>query len=1042
MKDISNMNFIEMEHEILKFWEDDNCFKTLQEKNKDKKPFRFLDGPVTANNPMGVHHAWGRTLKDVFLRYKSMTGHTSHYCSGFDGQGLWVEVEVEKELGFKNKKDVEDYGLDRFTSKCMERVDKYSKIITGQSKRLGQWMDWENSYYTNTDENITAIWHFLKVCAENGWIKKAARPMPWCPRCGTSLSEHEMTGSYKTVEHVSVFAKLPVKGKDFDILVWTTTPWTLSANIALAVNPELEYFVVKCQGLERPIVLCKNAIKYIEGEKQVLSKMKGEELVSLEYETFFPEFEAQKGRVHKILPWKDVAADEGSGVVHIAPGCGLEDFELCKPLGIEGICPVDESGIFYEGYGFLSGKNAKLVAEDIFEELKKQNKFFKTQKITHSYPVCWRCKTEILFRLVSEWFICTEEIKPKLLAANETIKWEPAYMGKRMSDWLVNMGDWGISRKRFYGLPLPIFECPNCGKVTVVGSKEELERLGAKGLDKIPHLHRPWVDELTIDCPKCGEKVKKISDVGDVWLDAGIVPFSTLKYFEDKEYWNKYYPAEWITEMKEQVRLWFYSMLFMSVTLTGKAPYEHVTAYASVVSEDGSKFSKTGFMIKFEEAAEKLGSDVVRYLFAGANITNDVKFGFNLGEEVRRKLLGFWNIYVFFNTYASIEGKKCIKKVADADLDATDRWLNARVKQFVSKAKAAFEGYWAQNVIAEFERCVDDISNWYIRINRKRFWQSGDSANKLAAYSSLYDAIKKLVIVMAPIIPFMTEFIWQNLIRQFEEEAEVSVHFNEFVELEELLPEEEKLLLDTEFVRKIINLALKIRNENQLKVKQPLKCLSVVLPQGKMQAVTLAEAIIKDELNVKKLELLQDDSSLQMEFLTVNFKEAGNVLKSRVNEFKQALEKASAEELAEAIKKIKANEFVWLSGMDVDLAPELFVVNKAAKTGLKLAQEGELIVALDITLSDELINEGIFREIVRNCQVARKEAGFKVEQRIKLALCSEAKKLNEVLFKFSSQIAKETLAVKFLKDLEDAEFEKDVTLGNDVFKIKMARIGE
>lgn len=587
--DLKNMDFVQMEHDVLRFWDENKCFEKMVKKNEGKKIFRFLDGPVTANNPIGVHHAWGRTLKDLFIRYKSMSGYTSHYRSGFDGQGLWVEVEVEKELGFKSKRDIENYGLSEFTDRCMERVSKYSKIITEQSKRLGQWMDWENSYYTNTDQNIEGIWNFLKVCHENGWLKKASRPMAWCPRCGTSLSEHEMTGSHKSIEHVSVFAKLPVKGKDFEILVWTTTPWTLSANLAVAVNPKVEYFVVKCASHEKPLVLCKNAMEYIESEREVIAKLKGEELVGLEYETFFPEFAVQKSRKHEILAWDDVSPEDGSGIVHIAPGCGKEDYELCKPLGIEAVCPVDENGVFYSDYDFLSGKKASEVADLVFEKLRDAGKLFKTMPITHSYPVCWRCKTEVLFRLVEEWFIETAEVRPLLIKANKTIKWEPEYIGKRMEDWLQNMGDWNISRKRFYGLPLPIYECEKCGKVTVVGSRAELASFGGEKVRDIPHLHRPWIDDVSISCPECGESVKRILEVGDVWLDAGIVPFSTLWYFEDKEKWNKHFPIEWITEMNEQVRLWFYSMLFMSVTLVGKSPYEHVLAYASVVSEDGAK---------------------------------------------------------------------------------------------------------------------------------------------------------------------------------------------------------------------------------------------------------------------------------------------------------------------------------------------------------------------------------------------------------------------------------------------------------------------
>jgi isoleucyl-tRNA synthetase len=1029
--DPRDIDFVQMEHDILKFWEENRCFEKLVKKNAGKKIFRFLDGPVTANNPMGVHHAWGRTLKDLFIRYKSMSGYTSHYRSGFDGQGLWVEVEVEKELGFKSKQDIEDYGISEFTDRCMERVSKYSKIITEQSKRLGQWMDWENSYYTNTDQNIEGIWQFLKVCHGNGWLKKASRPMAWCPRCGTSLSEHEMTGSHKSIEHVSVFAKLPVKGKDFEILVWTTTPWTLSANLAVAVNPKVEYFVVKCASHEKPLVLCKNAMGHIEPEREIVAKLKGEELVGLEYETFFPEFAIQKGRKHEILGWADVSPEEGSGIVHIAPGCGKEDYELCKPLGIEAVCPVDENGVFYSDYGFLSGKKASEVADLIFEKLSGAGKLFKTLPVTHSYPVCWRCKTEVLFRLVKEWFIETAEVRPLLLAANKTIKWEPEYIGKRMEDWLCNMGDWNISRKRFYGLPLPIYECEKCGKVTVVGSKVELASLSSDKVGDIPHLHRPWIDDVGVSCPECGERVKRVLEVGDVWLDAGIVPFSTLWYFDDREKWDKHFPIEWVTEMNEQVRLWFYSMLFMSVTLIGKAPYEHVLAYASVVSEDGSKFSKTGHMIKFDEAAERLGADAVRYLYAGSGIANDVRFGFNLGEEVRRKLLGFWNIYLFFETYASLERPDLLNRPA-SEPNETDVWLDARVTLFAERARESYEVYDSQGVVSEFEQGIDDISNWYIRINRKRFWQGETNA-----FLALFDAIKRLAIVMAPIIPFMSEFIWQNLVRKLRPNELLSVHLNEFEGKRDLTEAQLKILAETDIIRQVITLALKARNEKQIKIRQPLSKLYVIVPKEQKGPVTNAKEIIMNEVNVKELELLESDESLLTKRLELDFKKAGSVLKGELPKFKKALDEATKEDLEVAVDTILRGKELKISGFDDFVAADLFVVKSETKDGVHLVQEKGISVALETNLSEELVREGIYRELLRNCQVIRKEADFRVDQRIYLGISSDNELLDSVLSEYKDKLMAETLATKFEKQLAEKHVEKSVVINDGVVLVQM-----
>ena len=728
--------FISMEHEVMKFWEENDCFGKLKAKNAGHERFRFIDGPITANNPMGVHHAWGRSLKDIFLRYNAMQGKDCRYQNGFDSQGLWVEVEVEKELGFKTKKDIEAYGMDKFTRKCVDRVKHFSSVITEQSKRLGQWMDWDNSYFTNTDQNITSIWHFLKKCHENGWIEREYKPMPWCPRCSTSLSEHEMTGSYKMLKHNSVFFKLPVQELGCNILVWTTTPWTLSSNVALAANEDIDYVEVSLHSDEKHLILAKNAIKYLgDDKKEVLRAFKGRELEGMHFETCFPDFAAQQGIDHRIVLWDHVDAEEGTGVVHIAPGCGAEDFELGEELGLAKVMPVDDMGIFLDGFGWMTGKDSHTVAPEVFEHLEQAGKMYRVIEIEHSYPVCWRCKSEVIFRLVPAWYIRTEELRPRLIKAAESVKWEPAFNGKRMVDWLNNMGDWNISRKRYYGLPLPFYPCPECGHLTVVGSKEELRELGGEAVDHLPELHRPWIDDIQSTCPHCGAKVSRVQEIGDVRLDAGIVPFSTTGYFDDKEEWKKNYPAEWITEMREQVRLWFYSMLFMSVVLEDRAPYERVLSYNSVVAEDGSKFSKTGFMIKFDEAAEKIGADSIRYLYAGAPVANDVRFGFNLGDEARRKLLAFYNIFTFYNTYAAIDKPDLTDyQPDDASLKPVDRFLILRTNEFIKRATEYMDDYKAYLLVKEFEAFVDDISNWYIRLNRRRFWKSDNGPDKMAAY--------------------------------------------------------------------------------------------------------------------------------------------------------------------------------------------------------------------------------------------------------------------------------------------------------------------
>lgn len=1016
----SNYDFVQNEKDILKYWEDEQCFRSLMEKNTNGKKYRFIDGPITANNPMGMHHVWGRTLKDTFLRYKAMNGFTSHYRNGFDGQGLWVEVEVEKELGFQSKKDIENYGLEKFTKACVDRVKKYSGIITEQSKRLGQWMDWKNSYYTYTDTNINGIWAVLKKCHENGWLKQIYRPMPWCGRCGTSLSEHEMGGSYKEIEHESVFIRLPLVGSDSDILVWTTTPWTLSSNTALAVNPELDYVKAEIHSGEKPLILSKEVFykRFYKNGGKVLEVFKGSVLNKMEYETMFPNLPRQKSVRHHIVLWDEVSSDDGSGVVHIAPGCGAEDFELGQREHLDIIIPIDENANFYDDFDFLSGKNAKEVNQIIFDKLKEQGKLFAVEKITHSYPVCWRCKKEVVFRLEKAWAIDVEELRPRLIRNARMVKWNPDYQGKRMEDWLINMTDWNISRKRFYGLPLPFYPC-DCGHLTVVGSKEELKALAVDPslVDRLPEMHRPWIDDIKIRCPHCHKEVKRISEVGDVWLDAGIVPFTTLKYFEDREYWKSYFPAEYVIEMKEQIRLWFYSLLFMSTVLEDVPPYEQVGTHGMVVSEDGTRFSKTGYMIRFEEAAEKIGADASRYIYLSTPPSNDVRFGYSLGEEARRKLLAFWNIVVFFDLYYNIDKPNLKQDIRITNL--SDQWLIARISQFIGEAKEFYESYETSGIIKSFEKCIDDVSNWYIRINRKRFWKSEMNEDKISAYITLYHAIKDIIRVMAPIIPFMTDWIWLSLVLNAEEEVK-SVHLSAFPATSLY----DRGILDTvEKIRQIIAFALKLRNEKNLKIKQPLSVMYLV--GYNQEEIRNYEDIIRSEINVKKIEYLPTRDSLTVEYLSLDFRKAGAVLKGDVNKVKDLLGGLSSDAMEKAVKHFRENSPVELENYRV--ASDLFRLNYQYKDNIAVCEEDPILVGLNTELDRSLLDEGLYREILRNTQLLRKEAGFDVTDRIILSVESDSERAEMILRIYQEQLENETLS-EITDHVDNPKYEKTLEI--------------
>jgi len=1005
-KECAQFDFVKNEHNILKLWETGKVFEKMVAKNAGaKEHFRFLDGPITANASMAMHHVWGRSLKDAFIKYNTLRGRSCQYQNGFDAQGMWVEVEVEKMLGLNDKQAILKYGLDNFTEKCMERVRHFSDIQTRQSQRIGQIMDWDNSYFTNSDHNITSIWHFLKVCYQKGYLVQSYKSMPWCPRCGTSLSEHEMSGSYKELTHKAVFVQFRVDaGKllgdlktDARMLVWTTTPWTLTSNVAIAVHPNMDYAVCRIKSVNDLLIVGKDAIKVLKKDfVKIVREVKGKDLVGMKYEPALKlgiqNFE------HKFIAWDEVSATDGSGAVHIAPGCGAEDFELGKKLGLKQIVPIDEAGRFTEEFEYLKGIKTDECEQLIFDKLKENNALYYVHDFTHNYPFCWRCKTNVVFKLVSGWDIKTADVKPALLKAVKTVKWEPDFLKKSMVNWLENMGDWNISRRRFYGLPLPIYPC-DCGEINVIGSLEELKERAVKWVN-LPHLHRPYIDEIKIKC-KCGKEVARVSDVGDCWLDAGIAPFSTKKFFTDREFWKKNFPSELVLEMKEQVRLWFYSMLFMSVVLEDRAPYERVVGHSTVLGEDGKKKSKTDKNIKvtFDEQIEIFGADPVRYVFATANPVNDMRFGPTMVEEARRKLIAFWNSYVFFNTYAFID-KPDIASHKPQNLDVTDVWLVERLNQYIETCTCEYDDYKAHNVIVATEKFIDDLSNFYIRVNRRRFWKGENGEDKFNAYWVLYNAIKAVTVVMAPLTPFIGEYIWQNLVREVEPKASEFVMTTDFPKRIEYSGKTIKGIIEqVDFVKQIISLALRIRAAGQLKVKQPLR--TMYIKTASKRDLSLFIDIIKDEVNVKEIEIVQDEDKFNVPFLVVDFKKAGAVLKGDVQKLKDELAGLTTEQMIAAANKGTFKGY-----------PEEFFVKKLAKREEFAAEtEGDITVVLDTTLDEQLVSEGFLRELIRSIQLARQEAGLDISARVKFKITVE-KDLVELVSANIDKIAKEVLATE------------------------------
>ncbi|MFA6866452.1 MAG: class I tRNA ligase family protein, partial [Clostridia bacterium] len=849
---------------------------------------------------------------------------------------------------------------------------------------------------------------------------------------------HEMTGSYKDVTHTSIYAKLQITDSNDSILVWTTTPWTLSSNVALAVNPNIDY--VRLQSKSEPnrtFIVGKDAVKKMKGDiVEILDEFKGSELVGKTYTTIFPEFEIQNFE-HRILAWEDVDAIEGTGVVHIAPGCGAEDFDLGKKEGIRAICPIDDNGIILEGFGVLSGKATTDVVDIVIEEMKKRNNIYKTEPVNHSYPHCWRCKTPVVFKLVDEWSIATEELKPRLIKAAKTVTYDPEFAGKRMLDWLTNMGDWNISRKRFYGLPLPFYVCKKCGHLTVIGSKEELIELSEHhSLEGVPNLHRPYIDKIKIKCPNCGELVERIPEVGDCWLDAGITPFSTKGYFTDREYFDKNFPSDMVLEMKEQIRLWFYSMLFMSVVITDKAPYKKIVCHSSMINEDGTKFSKTGKMIRFEEAANKMGADPMRYLFASVPTTNDMRFGYGLADEARRKILAFWNIYIFFNLYASLDNPDLDNFKPDYNtFTHSDKWLVERINQFITKSEVGYKTNHTTSTIKEFETFTDDVSNWYIRINRKRFWKSLNKNDQYNAYWCLYQAIKAGIGVLAPITPFLSEYIYQNCVREIEKDSKDSIHLTSFPKVLDM-PSNAALIGQTEITREVIAIAQRIRNEAQLKIKQPLQTLYIKCEKDKENKIIPLIDVIQEELNIKEIKFTQDESIFNEHYFTVNFRNAGTVLRGEAQILK-ALVVGLDEKGQKNLGKQYDKGTVSL-GQFENLDKNLFDIHNKPKANFVVSVDNDFTLAIDTALTTDLLNEGMIRELIRQIQVMRKDAEFAVEQRIVACITSNDENITKVLKDFASKIKQDILAKELVADLDNPAIAKEIEVGDNKINVSLA----
>ncbi len=884
----------------------------------------------------------------------------------------------------------------------------------------------------------------LKSCHERGWVYKGHDVMPWCARCGTGISQHEIvTEGYVELTHPSIFLRFPLHGrKDESLLVWTTTPWTLTSNIAAAVHPELPYVLLE-QGGKR-FWLSKGAVKNaVRGDYTLLDEKPGADLVGWTYDGPFDELpviaDTLKSYTHRVIAWDEVGEAEGTGIVHIAPGCGAEDFQLSKEFALPVVAPMDELGIYGPGFDWLTGMSVHEVRQPIFDNLRQKGLVYRIENYTHRYPQCWRCGEELVFRLVDEWFInmgaqlekpfdeVTREEKERNLryqimdvVQNET-KWYPSFGLEREMDWLRNMHDWMISKKRYWGLALPIWEC-SCGHFEVIGSPEELRAKSVEGWDRFEgHTpHRPWIDAVKIRCPQCGKTISRITDVGNPWLDAGSVALSTVRYRTDRAYWEKWSPADLISEsFPGQFRNWFYSLLTMSTVMTRRTPFKHCYTYALCYAEDGRQMHKSwGNAIWFDNAAEQMGVDVMRWMFCTHKPEQNLLFGYKLADETRRRfLIPLWNVYAFFCNYARLDEWRPVRheKSDRSELPLLDRWMLARLNQLVADVTAELDDYDVFDAANQIEAFIDLVSNWYVRRSRRRFWRSAgeNDSDKDAAYNTLYEVLTKLCLLLAPFTPFVVETMYQNLVRNlvFDKNQVSSVHHQDWPAADTALIDTE-LLADMDLAIMVASLGRSARSTSNVKLRQPLAQAVVVADARQQARLERLSDVVLDELNVKAIEFVRRADDLVHYEIGLDPRVLGKKHGPLFPKLRQAVSALDPLSLAHQLQSGQAVT-VDVDGVAVELLPEEAQVRMRAREGLAVADGGGVVVGIDTALTPELVQEGLARDLVRRIQDARKAAGFEIEDRITLTY-QTGDALNAVFTALGAYIAEETLAVELI----------------------------
>ena len=997
-KELEKVKTSEVEKSISEKWEKMHILDKCIEKND--KYFVFYDGPATANGFPGLHHMVAKFLKDSFCKYKTMQGYKVLRKVGWDTHGLPVEVEVEKTLGFKNKTDIEKYGIKEFNEKCREIVWKNEKAFSDLTTKMGQFVDLKHPYVTYDNNYIETEWYILKKFFEEGLFYEGVKIVPYCTRCGTGLASHEVAQGYKEVEAQTVIVPMKKKDEDAYFLVWTTTPWTLIANVALCVNPDEDYVKVLSKGYK--FILGKNLLSKVLGDEyEILEEYKGKDLEYMEYEQLIPSLNIP-GKAFYVTVDNYVTMEDGTGIVHLAPAFGEDDSKVGKKYHLPYVNPVGEDGKYTDG--LWKGMNVFEADLEVIKYLKANDKLFKKQKMVHNYPHCWRCGTPLLYYSKPSFYLEITKLKDKIVEANKHVNWYPEYVGeKRFGNWLENLNDWAISRSRYWGTPLPLWRC-ECGNQEMIGSRKELVDAAIEDIDETIELHRPYVDDIHIKCPKCGKTMNRVKDVIDCWFDSGSMPFAQYHYpFENMELWQTQFPADFISEGIDQTRGWFYSLIVISVFLKGVAPYKNVLVNDLLLDKEGKKMSKSkGNIVEPFSTIEKYGADTVRfYLPYVSPVWTPLKFDEEGLKEVYSKFFNpLLNTYTFFQTYANIDSVDPREfEVKYEDLEEIDKWLLSKYNKLLKYVTNSYEEYDLNKVVRALVVFVsDDLSNWYIRRNRNRFWASKLDNSKKAVYKTTYNVLVGLSKMIAPIVPFVSENLYTKLT------DEESVHLADFPKYDDDLIDlklEEKM--DT--VRDLISLGRKIREDVKIKVREPLS--EVILDMKQEKLIGDLTTLIEEELNVKQVIFTNEiDSYINFE-IKPNFKVCGKLFGSNIKlltEYLQNLDK-------ETIKRLENDEVITITLNDTnyDLDKEMLDIRVNSKEGYNSGVINNSFIILNTTLTDDLINEGIARELISKVQNLRKVKDFNITDRIYIYYYADINLL-EKLDKYIDFIKKETLS--------------------------------